>query len=177
MIYAGPANTPIDMQYMYQNTACQGYIGGSTFDRIPAERAIYNTTKAFKSYGRFWHENNPMTPFARWRLECQNDGTEFVQKYVEEHYMDEVKLSRSGAGRARVPLRILVPVLKKKLGIAFTEYLIRYRVNKAKKSVKSRNRTAAGKWQKMSDIRITHSFQRYLRNMWGYPRKSIKEWL
>lgn len=30
MIYAGPANTPIDMQYMYQNTECQGYIGGST---------------------------------------------------------------------------------------------------------------------------------------------------
>lgn len=53
MIYAGPANTPLDMQYMYQNTKCQGYIGGSTFDRIPTERAILNTTRAFKSYGDF----------------------------------------------------------------------------------------------------------------------------
>lgn len=43
MIYAGPANTPIDMLYLYQNTKCQGYIGGSTFDRIPTERAILNT--------------------------------------------------------------------------------------------------------------------------------------
>ena len=72
MIYAGPANTPIDMQYMYQNTECQGYIGGSTFDRIPTERAIYNTMKAFKSYGDF-DRNNPMTRLLV-RLECKNDG-------------------------------------------------------------------------------------------------------
>ena len=60
MIYAGPANTPIDMLYLYQNTKCQGYIGGSTFDRIPTERAILNTTKAFKSYGSF-DEKDPMS--------------------------------------------------------------------------------------------------------------------
>lgn len=51
MIYAGPVNSPIDMQYFCRNTSCQGYIGGSTFDRIPVERAILETTRAFKASG------------------------------------------------------------------------------------------------------------------------------
>ena len=91
MIYAGPASTPIDMQYMYQNTACQGYIGGSTFERIPVERAIYNTTKAFKSYGSL-DENDPMMKMinGNWN---PGDYTEFVKKYIEEHYMNEIKLA------------------------------------------------------------------------------------
>ena len=79
MIYAGPASTPIDMQYMYQNTACQGYIGGSTFERIPVERAIYNTTKAFKSYGSL-DENDPMMKMinGNWKQTSWNQTTSTI---------------------------------------------------------------------------------------------------
>ncbi len=48
MIYAGPATTLSDMHYLYKNTDCQGYIGGSTFDRIPIENSVLETVKAFK---------------------------------------------------------------------------------------------------------------------------------
>lgn len=48
MIYAGPANTLADMKYLFHNTDCQGYIGGSTFDRIPIERGVFDTVKIFK---------------------------------------------------------------------------------------------------------------------------------
>lgn len=135
MIYAGPANTPIDMQYMYQNTECQGYIGGSTFDRIPTERAIYNTMKAFKSYGDF-DRNNPMTRLLDGDWNARTT-VEFVQKYVEEHYMDEVILGDL-ALVAHVSPSYLSTRFKKETGASFTEYLIRYRVNKAKNLLKEK---------------------------------------
>lgn len=129
MIYAGPANTPIDMQYLYQNTKCHGYIGGSTFDRIPAERAILNTTKSFKSNGSF----NPNDPFVQ-VLEGEKIGfdyLEFVKKYVHEHYMGEIQL-RDLAAVAHVSPTYLSVKFKKEQGISFTEYLVRFRLNKAK---------------------------------------------
>lgn len=129
MIYAGPANTPLDMQYMYQNTKCQGYIGGSTFDRIPTERAILNTTRAFKSYGDF-DANNPMMRMldGNWN---SGEYVEFVKKYVEEHYMNEIQL-RDLAAVAHVSGSHLSVKFKKEVGCSFTEYLVRFRINKAK---------------------------------------------
>ena len=129
MIYAGPANTSLDMQYMYQNTKCQGYIGGSTFDRIPTERAILNTTRAFKSYGDF-DANNPMMRMldGNWN---SGEYVEFVKKYVEEHYMNEIKL-RDLAAVAHVSGSYLSVKFKKEVGCSFTEYLVRFRINKAK---------------------------------------------
>lgn len=128
MIYAGPANTPLDMQYMYQNTKCQGYIGGSTFDRIPTERAILNTTRAFKSYGDF-DANNPMMRMldGNWN---SGEYVEFVKKYVEEHYMNEIQL-RDLAAVAHVSGSYLSVKFKKEVGCSFTEYLVRFRINKA----------------------------------------------
>ncbi len=90
MIYAGPANTPIDMQYMYQNTQCQGYIGGSTFDRIPTERAILNTAKAFKSYGEF-SEDDPLAKVTSGQFGSR-DYVPYVIKYIEENYMKKIEI-------------------------------------------------------------------------------------
>jgi len=129
MVYAGPANTPIDMQYLYQNTKCQGYIGGSTFDRIPTERAIFNTTKAFKSYGSF-DEKDPMVKLTNDNLNPEA-YVEFVKNYIEEHYMKEIQLGDL-ALVAHVSSSYLSVRFKQDMGCSFTEYLIRYRMNKAK---------------------------------------------
>lgn len=136
MIYAGPANTPIDMQYLYQNTECQGYIGGSTFDRIPAERAILNTTKSFKSNGSF----NPNDPFVQ-ILKGEKAGfdyAEFVKKYIHEHYMSEIQL-RDLAAVAHVSPTYLSIKFKKEQGMNFSEYLVRFRLNKAKELLQKRD--------------------------------------
>ncbi|NLG03729.1 MAG: helix-turn-helix domain-containing protein, partial [Clostridia bacterium] len=129
MIYAGPANTPIDMQYMYQNTSCQGYIGGSTFDRIPIERAILNTTKAFKSYGSF-DQNDPMAKLINGNWNTR-EYVEFIKKYIEEHYMNEIQLGDL-ALVTHVSSSYLSVRFKKEEGCNFTEYLVRFRMNKAK---------------------------------------------
>jgi len=136
MIYAGPANTPIGMQYMYNNTECQGYIGGSTFDRIPIERAILNTTKAFKSYGSF-DENNVMSKLIN-RNWNSNDYVEFVTTFISENYRKEVYLADL-ALVAHVSSSYLSTKFKQEIGCSFTEYLIKYRMNKAKEFMKQKN--------------------------------------
>ncbi len=134
MIYSGPASTPIDMKYMYQNTSCQGYIGGSTFERIPIERAIHNTTKAFKSYGEF----NSEDLFVKAIDGSLNtaDYTEMAKRYIEEHYMEVIQL-RDLALVAHISPTYYSIRFKKDTGMSFTEYLIWFRLNKAKELLKN----------------------------------------
>ena len=138
MIYSGPASTPIDMQYMYKNTSCQGYIGGSTFERIPVERAIHNTTKAFKSYGEF----NSKDVFVKAIDGSLNssDYTEMAKKYIEEHYMKEIKI-RDLALVAHISSTYYSIKFKKDMGITFKEYLINFRMNKARELLKDEDRS------------------------------------
>lgn len=138
MVYSGPANTPIDMQYMYQNTKCQGYIGGSVFDRIPTERALLNTTKAFKSYGSF-DEQDPRIKVINGHLNA-NDYTEFVKSYINEHYMKEIRLGDL-ALVAHVSGSYLSTKFKKEVGCSFSEYLVRFRMNKAHEILKTGKKT------------------------------------
>lgn len=136
MIYAGPANTPIDMQYIYQNTTCQGYIGGSTFERIPAEHAICNITRAFKSCGSF-DKNDPMVKIIDGNWETE-DYTAFVKRYIEEHYRKEIRLGDL-ALVAHVSPSYLSTRFKKETGVSFTEYLLTYRIDRAKELLRSSN--------------------------------------
>ena len=133
MIYSGPASTPIDMRYMYQNTSCQGYIGGSTFERIPIERAIHNTTKAFKSYGEF-NSEDLFVKAINGNLNTA-DYTEMAKRYIEEHYMEVIQL-RDLALVAHISPTYYSIRFKKDTGMSFTEYLIWFRLNKAKKLLK-----------------------------------------
>lgn len=132
MIYGGPANTPIDLQYIYNNTKCQGYIGGSTFDRIPIERAIVNTTKAFKSSGNF-DEDDVFTKVVSGKW-YPGDYTEFVKQFIKDNYMKTIHLTELALA-AHVSQSYLSTVFKKETGCSFTQYLINYRMSIAKKLV------------------------------------------
>lgn len=136
MIYSGPANTPIDMQYIYRNTVCKGYIGGSVFDRIPIERGLLNTTKAFKSYGEF-DEDNPRVRLINGEYNIRNI-VEFAKKYIDDHYMEEIRLDDL-ALVAYVSPSYMSTQFKKETGTNFTEYLVRYRMNKAKELLGKHN--------------------------------------
>lgn len=134
MIYGGPANTPMDMQYMYQNTKCQGYIGGSTFDRIPSERSIYETVKKFKSYDGSLSNDNPMNKLVEGEWNAKN-VIPFVKEYIARHYMEKIQLGDI-ALVIHISQSYLSTRFRKETGIHFTEYLIRYRMNQAKKRLK-----------------------------------------
>ncbi|MDH2925765.1 phosphoenolpyruvate hydrolase family protein [Lonepinella koalarum] len=135
MIYSGTVNTPMDMQYIYQNTSCQGYIGGSIFERIPMEKDIYNMTKIFKSYV---DEQQNALLIQQLNKHKQRNHTEEVKKYIEQHYMKNIHLSELALLLYISPSYLSIK-FKKDTGISFIDYLVSYRINKAKELLKSTN--------------------------------------
>lgn len=161
MIYAGPANTPTDMQYIYRNTACQGYIGGSTFDRIPTEKAVYDAVRAFKTNGDEIKEDQ-IRKAVTGNLNIRS-YVDFVKKYIEDNYMHEIKLGDL-ALVAHVSASYLSIIFKKEVGCTFTEYLIRFRINKARELIQKYKlscKEAAGQCGYEDYVQFSKIFKKY----------------
>ncbi|GAA1466311.1 phosphoenolpyruvate hydrolase family protein [Microbacterium thalassium] len=47
--HGGPLSSPDDLQYLYDTTDAQGFLGASSAERIPVERAVIETIDQFKS--------------------------------------------------------------------------------------------------------------------------------
>lgn len=127
MVYGGPVETPIDMQYIFDNTMCHGYIGGSSFERVPVERAIYNTALAFKNEGDF-NESNKQYKILSGNMRGY-DYVAYVREYIREHYMEPIYLNEL-ALTAHVSQSYLSVLFKKETGVSFREYLIRFRLGR-----------------------------------------------
>lgn len=136
MAYGGPIRTPIDAAYIYENTDCHGYIGGSAFERIPIERAILNTSKAFKTQGSF--DPDDIMVKMLYGKGKHYDYVEFVTTYIEEHFREEIQLNEL-AMVAHVSPSYLSTKFKKEKGISFSEYLVRFRINKAAEYMEHHN--------------------------------------
>ncbi|RLE76040.1 MAG: phosphoenolpyruvate hydrolase family protein [Thermoprotei archaeon] len=48
LAHGGPIATPDDTQYIYDHTDAVGFVGASSIERIPVERAVIETVKQFK---------------------------------------------------------------------------------------------------------------------------------
>lgn len=128
MVYGGPIKSPLDAKYFYDNTGCQGFIGGSSFERIPAEKAIMNTTKAFKYSENTEEENSLIKVLAGQAYDY--DYVEFIKDHIKNNYGQPIYLSELALA-AHVSEPYLSAKFKKSVGCSFTEYLIRFRMNKA----------------------------------------------
>lgn len=128
MVYGGPIKTPIDMQYLYHTTSCQGFIGGSSVERIPAEKAILNVTKAYKTSGCL-DENDIVYKVLRGNGH-NYDYIDYVKQFVREHYRDPIYLSDLAVA-AHISPNYLSTLFRKKEGCSFTEYLVRFRIERA----------------------------------------------
>jgi len=49
LAHGGPFAEPADTEYLYQHTDAQGFVGASSIERIPIERAVTETVRAFKN--------------------------------------------------------------------------------------------------------------------------------
>lgn len=49
LAHGGPMSSPEDTEYIYQHTDAVGFLGASSIERIPVEKAIQSATEAFKS--------------------------------------------------------------------------------------------------------------------------------
>ncbi len=52
LAHGGPIETPDDAAYVFRHTSAHGFIGGSAAERLPIEKAVMETTQAYKSYTR-----------------------------------------------------------------------------------------------------------------------------
>ena len=127
MVYGGPINAPVDTEYIYDNTDCMGYIGGSAFERIPMEKSIVETTKSFKHI-KNKTENDALNMLKN--HEKRADYITFVREYIKKNYMHNITL-RDIALITHVSSSHLSTKFKKEVGSSFTEYLIRLRLSKA----------------------------------------------
>ncbi|MFZ7103790.1 MAG: phosphoenolpyruvate hydrolase family protein [Peptococcaceae bacterium] len=57
MFYGGPIKDPEQAKDFYNHTPAVGYIGGSSFERIPTEVSIKETTDRFKNFAKLKKEN------------------------------------------------------------------------------------------------------------------------
>lgn len=129
MIYGGPVNDLVDSQYIYNHLPeLDGYIGGSTFDRITPAEAVIEKTKHFK-HPQELVENNLMAKMLD-GIEKHYDYVEFVKKYIKQNYSTDIQLDDL-AKVAHISSSYLSTLFKEKTGSTFTEYLIKYRLNQA----------------------------------------------
>ena len=131
LVYGGPVSTPADMEYVYNNTAAQGYIGGSAFDRTPLERAIEEQVRRFKAAG-----NDEMDELLQKMLygAYKQDYVGFVMEYAAQNYMNEISFSEL-ASVAKVSRSHLSLLFRKETGQTFPAYLTSLRIAKARQII------------------------------------------
>jgi predicted TIM-barrel enzyme len=52
LAHGGPFGTPKDTEYLYAHTDASGFVGASSIERIPVEKAVREVVEAFKSVPR-----------------------------------------------------------------------------------------------------------------------------
>ena len=128
VIYGGPVSSSRDLKYMYDNTDTMGYFGGSAFERIPSEEFITKKTKEFKVTSRF--EDDQLLNKMLEGVSKHYDYVEFVKEYVSVHYMEDISFTEL-AKVVHISRTHLSRLFNTELGCSFSEYLSRYRINKA----------------------------------------------
>ncbi|MCM3042465.1 phosphoenolpyruvate hydrolase family protein [Paenibacillus motobuensis] len=128
LIYGGPVHTPIDVQYMYDNTSAMGYVGGSSFERIPTEEAIVDTTYRFKVTGELEQDQQLMGKLTL--FDEPYDYVAIVKEHIAQNYMNNISLTDL-ADQIHVSRTHLSALFNKEVGCSFPEYLAKYRIHKA----------------------------------------------
>ena len=127
VIYAGPVQTPLDVKYLYDNTEAMGYFGGSTFERIPIEEALVNTTRRFKN---ITDDEDRFTIEILDGVKKHYDYVEFIKEYIDRHYKEKISLDEL-ASVIYISRTYLSSLFKREVGVTFPQYLTKFRINKA----------------------------------------------
>ncbi|MEG0377823.1 MAG: phosphoenolpyruvate hydrolase family protein [Eubacterium sp.] len=169
MLYGGPVKTPVDVQYMYQNTSAHGYIGGSAFDRIPTEKSLMDITKAFKTTDDI--EETLMTQMLN-GITKYYDYIGFIKAYVKENYMNEISFIDL-AQICHVSRSHLSALFKKEVGCSFPEYLVNFRIHKAEKLLREENLRVAEVAELVGYQDVAH-FSKMFKKYTGVSPKTVK---
>ncbi len=136
MVYGGPVNKPVDVQFIYDGTNIDGYIGGSVFERIPTEQVVLQVTQSFKKTNDIKYEELIQKIISG--FSSSDDYIDFIKRYVALHYKEELSLNEI-AEILHISRSYLSTLFKKNVGISFTDYLIDFRLNRALEIFQEKN--------------------------------------
>lgn len=128
MVYGGPVNKPVDVQFIYDGTNIDGYIGGSVFERIPLEQMVLQVTDSFKKTNDVKYEELIEKIISG--ITTSTDYIDFIKRYISIHYKEEISLNEISA-ILHISRSYLSTLFKKNVGVSFTDYLIDFRLNRA----------------------------------------------
>lgn len=171
MIYGGPVKTPLDLNFMYNNTATMGYIGGSSFERIPSEDAITNITRAFKQTGYLAQDELLVKMIEG--VKQHYDYVEFIKEYIAINYMHEILFSDL-ANVAHISRSHLSCLFRKEVGRTFPEYLAQFRISKAKEIMKI-NTIKLNEVANMVGFKDYAHFSKTFKKLTGMPPETYKQ--
>jgi len=134
LVYGGPIQSPSDAKFVFDNSGSMGFIGGSSFERIPNEKMISDITRQFKMIGL-----EQETAIDRLHsLESNYDYIDSIKKYVTKHYMEEITF-QDIADSIHISRNYLSVLFKKELGCTFPQYLFNTRMHKAREILSKNN--------------------------------------
>lgn len=133
LVCGGPVQTPEDANGFYQNTICQGALLGSAIERIPVEKAVIETVRTFKKQD-FSSSDTLVKQVLNGNME-KKDYAEFMIQYIENNYGKRVRLKDLSEITYMSVSRLSV-LFKEKTGQSFTQYLIHFRMKKAKEMLR-----------------------------------------
>jgi len=168
MVYGGPIKTPRDADYIYNNTDAVGYIGGSSFERIPTEEAITHITDEFKNQSDSNFISHSRCPDKKYMY------IDLIKSYISKNYADDIVFSRI-ADELHLSRNYLSSLFKKEVGCTFQTYLMRYRIKKAKEFMKVNNTAVSIVAEKVGFNDVAHFSKAFKKQTGQCPTEYIRE--
>ncbi|MDO5724170.1 MAG: phosphoenolpyruvate hydrolase family protein [Flaviflexus sp.] len=117
MVYGGPVRTGADMSFIAALAPVHGYIGGSTFERLPYEEGMRSAVDAFHGAGQL-----PRTAES-----APGNPVDAALAYVAEHYGRDCTMGRISE-LTHLSRSHFSTLFTEQIGIPFRDYVINYRM-------------------------------------------------
>jgi predicted TIM-barrel enzyme/AraC-like DNA-binding protein len=135
LLAGGAILTHNDLQFMYQNTPADGFIGGSSFERWPVERSVSDTLALFNATTSLSSGQKSLEYHLKKRAP---DPVQLVKNYVAEHYQHSIAFSDL-CKLTNTSRTYLSSLFSNSVGMSFRDYLINYRMNVAAELLQDSN--------------------------------------
>ena len=164
LVFGGPVQTWLDAKYILGNSGSMGFIGGSTFERIPIEKAIIEITSQFKEIGS---ERGAVINQLE-HAEQNYSYINFIKNFVNEYYMEKI-LFKDLANSLHVSRNYLSSLFKKEMGCSFPSYLENTRLNMAKEIAQNYESITVKQLAEMVGYNDQSYFTRKFKEAFGKP--------
>lgn len=135
LVYGGPIRNTGDLQFMYNENLIQGFIGGSTFDRLPLETALIESFMQFKhnSFGALSAAKKSASAGSK---EQKRKTVEMMIDFVHKNLSSDLSFNRLSK-LTYTSRTYLSKIFKEVKGISYQDYVTDVRISIGKDLITS----------------------------------------